>query len=162
MSFPCHMGLVARIRSAPRPMTWCGSLIVSTNSNPDVAEYPDTGKVGIITQAGDCSFIDGRMLSTTMRRRKRLALVISLLAFMCAAAVGIGYAAIPNGGVITGCYMKSGGALRVVDATVTNCKTGETRLDWNMQGVKGDQGIQGVKGDQGIQGIQGVKGDQGI
>src|SRR5918994_2113201 len=24
-------------------------------SNPDVAEYPDTGKVGIITQAGDCS-----------------------------------------------------------------------------------------------------------
>ena len=31
-------------------------LIVSTNADPDVAEYPDTGKVGIITQGGDWQF----------------------------------------------------------------------------------------------------------
>jgi uncharacterized cupin superfamily protein len=31
-------------------------LIVSTNANPDVAEYPDTGKVGIITQGSDWEF----------------------------------------------------------------------------------------------------------
>jgi uncharacterized cupin superfamily protein len=31
-------------------------LIVSTNADPDVAEYPDTGKIGIITQRGDWQF----------------------------------------------------------------------------------------------------------
>jgi hypothetical protein len=31
-------------------------LIVSTNADPDVAEYPDTGKIGIITQGGDWQF----------------------------------------------------------------------------------------------------------
>ena len=31
-------------------------LIVSTNADPDVAEYPETGKVGIITQGGDWQF----------------------------------------------------------------------------------------------------------
>lgn len=31
-------------------------LIVSSNANPDVAEYPDTDKIGILTNAGDWQF----------------------------------------------------------------------------------------------------------
>ena len=31
-------------------------LIVSSNADPDVAEYPDTGKVGISTERGDWRF----------------------------------------------------------------------------------------------------------
>ncbi len=31
-------------------------LIVSSNANPDVAEYPDTDKIGILTDAGDWQF----------------------------------------------------------------------------------------------------------
>ena len=31
-------------------------LIVSTNADPDVAEYPETGKIGITTEGGDWLF----------------------------------------------------------------------------------------------------------
>ena len=58
---------------------------------------------------------------------------------------------IPTGNVLTGCYTKSGGALRVIDATVTTCKASETRLDWNVQGPKGDT-MGDSKGRQGRQG----------
>jgi hypothetical protein len=75
---------------------------------------------------------------------------------------GVAYATIPDGGgVIHGCYAKSGGALRVIDNTVTNCKTGETALQWGVQGPQGPQGLQGPQGVQGQQGIQGVQGPQG-
>jgi hypothetical protein len=75
---------------------------------------------------------------------------------------GVAYATIPDGGgVIHGCYAKSGGALRVIDNTVTNCKTGETALQWGVQGPQGLQGPQGPQGPQGLQGIQGVQGQQG-
>ena len=51
------------------------------------------------------------------------------------------YATIPDsGGTIHGCYAKSGGSLRVIDAGVTNCKSTETSLDWNVQGQQGPQG----------------------
>ena len=47
-----------------------------------------------------------------------------------AALAGTAYATIPAGdGAIHGCYAKSGGTLRVVDAAVTSCKAGETALD---------------------------------
>ena len=58
-----------------------------------------------------------------MRLKKRRLLLVGALLAIGGAAVGIAYAAIPNGGAITGCYLKSGGSLRVVDATVTNCKS---------------------------------------
>jgi uncharacterized cupin superfamily protein len=31
-------------------------LIVSSNADPDVAEYPDTGKIGIVVEGGDWQF----------------------------------------------------------------------------------------------------------
>lgn len=57
----------------------------------------------------------------------------------------------------------SAGGVRIVDASAA-CKTNETAIDWNVQGLKGDKGdpgLQGPKGDQGDPGVQGPKGDQG-
>ena len=96
---------------------------------------------------------------------------VGIAAFAAVAALvagGVAYATIPDsGGVIHGCYARSGGALRVVDAGVTNCKSGETALDWNMQGQqgpvgpKGDSGAPGPAGPQGPVGAQGPAGPQG-
>src|SRR5207342_1942867 len=57
--------------------------------------------------------------------------------------------------------VKSGGSLRVIDATVTNCKAGETSIDWNHQGQPGVPGAQGPQGATGPKGDTGAKGDPG-
>src|ERR1043165_3918851 len=76
-------------------------------------------------------------------------------------AVGVAYATIPDGtGVIHGCYAKSGGSMRVIDASVTNCAKTETSLNWNVQGPQGAQGPQGPAGTQGPPGPQGSTGPQ--
>jgi hypothetical protein len=96
--------------------------------------------------------------------RKRLVLA----ALGVAAALvggGVALATIPgSGGVITGCYAKATGTLRVIDTSSAQCKAGESALTWNQagpQGPKGDAGPQGPKGDTGPQGPQGPKGDVG-
>ena len=123
-----------------------------------------------------------------MKKRfsKRAARLIGLVAGLLGLAGGVAFATIPGSdGVIHACYSKSGGALRVVDASVTGCKSGETSLDWNMRGPagpqgvagaagpagqpgpmgpagpKGDTGAAGAQGPQGLQGPQGPKGDPG-
>lgn len=77
----------------------------------------------------------------------------------------VAWAAIPDaGGVIHTCYSKSQGTWRPIDFASEKCKAGETQLDFNQQGIKGDigpQGLKGDKGDPGIQGLQGAKGDKG-
>jgi hypothetical protein len=80
-----------------------------------------------------------------------------LLAAVAAASLaGTAYATIPGGdGVIHGCYAKSGGTLRVIDASVTNCKSGETALNWSQQGQPGPQGEPGPPGPQGEPGAPG-------
>ncbi len=96
--------------------------------------------------------------SRTLRRGA----VVAAACAVVAAAAGVAYATIPDAqGVIHGCYTRSGGTLRVIDATVTNCKTTETSLDWNMQGVPGAQGPAGPQGPQGATGAQGPEGPQG-
>ncbi len=89
--------------------------------------------------------------------------LLALLAVAAALAVaGVAYATIPDGnGVIHGCYAKSGGSLRVIDASVTNCKSTETSLDWNVQGPAGPQGPQGPQGLQGDPGPTGPQGPAG-
>jgi hypothetical protein len=79
---------------------------------------------------------------------------------MAAAAVaGAAYATIPDGGgVIHGCYQKSGGSLRVIDASVTGCSSKETSLNWNVQGLQGPAGVQGQQGAQGPAGPPGPAG----
>jgi hypothetical protein len=92
----------------------------------------------------------------------RIAAAVIVAAGMLVAAAGIAYATIPDvNGVIHGCYAKSGGSLRVIDDTVTNCKSTETSLNWNVTGPQGPQGPAGPQGQQGPQGPQGPQGAQG-
>jgi hypothetical protein len=64
-------------------------------------------------------------------------IVLAAVALGLAAGVGVATGAIPDsGGVIHGCYTKSGGSLRVIDSTVTNCKSTETSLTWNQGGSR--------------------------
>jgi hypothetical protein len=102
-----------------------------------------------------------------MRRRELLAAVAGAVAAM-AVTGGVALATIPDsGGVIHSCYSKSGGAIRVIDAGVTQCAKSETALDWNLKGQKGDPGTPGAAGatgppgPPGPQGAQGTKGDTG-
>ena len=76
-------------------------------------------------------------------------------------------AAIPNSSskVITGCFLKTSGTLRVIDKQAGKaCKTTETELFWNQQGPKGDIGLTGPagpKGDAGSNGAAGAPGSPG-
>ena len=78
---------------------------------------------------------------------------------------GLAYATTPSN-VINGCMNDSTGILRVV-AAGSSCKSNETPLSWNQQGVQGEtgpigpQGPKGDKGDTGETGPQGLKGDKG-
>lgn len=94
-----------------------------------------------------------------MRIRKRWVATAAVITLLTAG--GIAYATIPNNGVIHGCYTRSGGTLRVIDATVTTCKSTETALDWNVQGAVGPQGPQGIQGPTGPTGPQGPAGVSG-
>ena len=69
--------------------------------------------------------------------------------------IGEAQAVIPDNGVYTGCYQKSGGTLRVIDAS-QQCKSSEIRITWNEVGPRGDQGPAGPQGPQGEQGPAGV------
>jgi hypothetical protein len=93
--------------------------------------------------------------------------MIAVTAATALAAVGVAsvaIGAIPGGdGKIHACYNKSdGGRFRVVDADDAQaCKSMETPLVWNQQGVKGDTGPQGPQGPPGPQGEMGPQGPQG-
>jgi hypothetical protein len=91
---------------------------------------------------------------------KRLVAILAVAAL--AAVGGIAYATIPGpDGVVHACYKKSGGALRVIDASVTNCSSGETALDWNQTGPPGADGAPGAQGPQGERGPAGADGAPG-
>ena len=87
--------------------------------------------------------------------------VIACVAVIGLIGGGIASATIPSNNVIDACYSKSGGALRVIDSSVTACKQGETSLAWNVQGVKGDQGPIGPEGPVGPAGPAGPPGADG-
>ncbi|MDQ4070477.1 MAG: collagen-like protein [Actinomycetota bacterium] len=60
-----------------------------------------------------------------------------------------------------GCYSKSGGAIRVIDASVTSCKQGETAIRWNKEGPAGPVGPPGPQGADGPAGAPGPEGPRG-
>ena len=98
-----------------------------------------------------------------MRRfiSKRTTIAIGVVTAL-ALAGGVAWAQIPDsGGVVHGCYMKSGGSLRVIDASVTNCKNTETSLNWSQAGPPGAQGPVGAQGPAGPMGPQGPAGPAG-
>jgi hypothetical protein len=89
---------------------------------------------------------------------KRLFLVAGVLLVI---GGGAAFATIPNAGVINACYAKSGGSLRVIDASVTNCKSGETALAWDEHGAVGPVGPPGPAGPAGQAGPAGPAGPKG-
>jgi hypothetical protein len=95
-----------------------------------------------------------------MVRKKRLGLGAAITVAALSVA-GIAYAQIPSGGVISGCYTRSGGPLRVVDPSTTKCRSGETSLQWNQQGAPGKDGTNGTNGTNGKDGAPGTNGKDG-
>ena len=94
--------------------------------------------------------------------RVRRPVVALLVATSLLASVGVAYATIPDSsGVIHACYTRSGGALYVIDDSVTTCSSKQTSLNWNVQGPTGPQGPQGPAGPTGPQGPAGPQGPQG-
>ena len=90
--------------------------------------------------------------------------VFGAAALLVLVAGGIGWAAIPNSqsAVISGCYEKNTGLLRVIDAQAgKTCTSWELPISWNQAGPKGDRGAQGIAGPQGAKGEKGDKGDRG-
>src|SRR3989344_3250138 len=63
-----------------------------------------------------------------------------------------------EGEIVTVCVSRTG-TMRFLESG--NCRTGEKKVSWNTQGVKGDQGEQGLPGEQGIHGLVGPMGDVG-
>lgn len=92
--------------------------------------------------------------------KKRLLATVAVVG-----AVGIvgsvAYATIQDtGGTIHGCASNGNGSLRVVGSAGA-CKSGETPLDWNQQGVAGPTGPVGATGATGPTGPTGPTGATG-
>jgi hypothetical protein len=78
-------------------------------------------------------------MSWIRRRRPSPAAAIALAALIVALG-GAAFAAIPDSnGTIHGCYQKTNGTLRVVDAS-SDCRSSELGLDWNQKGPPGPPG----------------------
>ena len=95
------------------------------------------------------------------RPRRRFVLKAGAIAAGVLAVGGVAFATIPSNGVISGCYTKSGGNLRVIDATTGSCSSKETSLSWNVQGAKGETGPTGPSGPTGATGAAGPAGISG-
>jgi hypothetical protein len=95
------------------------------------------------------------------KRATHLALIVTGLLLGVSA---IAYATVPSsGGVISGCYEKRTGLLRVIDTEAgKKCTTFETPISWNQKGEQGLQGIQGERGPAGERGPQGESGKLGL
>src|SRR5690349_17616196 len=87
--------------------------------------------------------------------------LLMIAAISLAVGGGATYALIPDGGVISACYNKASGALRIIDAATTACRGGEVALSWNQQGAAGPQGAIGLTGPAGPEGPAGPAGPEG-
>jgi len=77
----------------------------------------------------------GKVVRPVLRRRRWLA-VPAVVAVMVAAG-GVALAAIPGpGGVLSGCYSKKTGGLRLIDPSKgQKCAAGEGAVSWNQAGI---------------------------
>src|SRR5215467_790289 len=67
-------------------------------------------------------------------------------------------------GVISGCFSKSGGSLRIIDSALDTCTNSETLLTWNQPGppgLPGSQDPQNLAGPTGAAGPAGPGGSAG-
>src|ERR671934_1247794 len=104
----------------------------------------------------------GLLGSSVRSRAGRLLLVC---AGILAVAGGVAYATIPDSnGVISGCYSKTSGSLRVIDSSTQSCASTENPISWNHTGPTGPAGParpQGAKGHTGAPGPRGAEGGTG-
>lgn len=96
-----------------------------------------------------------------MKKIVRTAGVVGTSAALVAVIGAAAYATIPSNGVISTCYTKSGGALRVIDASTSSCGKSETSLSWNQVGPQGPAGATGPAGPAGATGASGADGAAG-
>lgn len=101
-----------------------------------------------------------------MRRiiRGHLSRTVLLALAVLALVGGVATATIPgSGGVISGCYEKSTGVLRVINTGIRSarCHKNEKPISWSAQGPTGPRGHQGSQGTSGIQGPPGTNGSDG-
>lgn len=88
-------------------------------------------------------------------RRHRWLAAGAAAALLVALCTAVTLGSIPDAnGLITGCYSKAGGGLRVIDTASQNCKDGETVLPWNQQGPPGPRGLPGEQGPAGVSGYE--------
>jgi hypothetical protein len=83
---------------------------------------------------------------------------------LTAAIAGTALASIPSGGVISACYDKQSGQMRIYDADgglPKACGAKEQSISWSQVGPAGPAGPQGLQGEQGPPGEQGEQGPQG-
>ncbi len=83
-----------------------------------------------------------------------------LAALPVAAALMAAPSAAPAADVLYACIGKTAGLMRLVEAGAS-CRSGETLVSWNVQGVPGPQGAQGPQGVQGPAGLNGAPGLDG-
>jgi hypothetical protein len=100
-----------------------------------------------------------RFRALGMGGRIVLAVTVGAGVFGIATAV---QASIPDvNGVIHACYLKSGGALNVIDNSTSTCTSKQTALNWNQQGIRGVTGLRGPTGPKGTTGTAGANGTNG-
>ena len=99
----------------------------------------------------------------TRRFTRRLLWPTTAAAVLVAAVGGVAYAAIPGaGGVISGCYVKPFGYVRVIDTDAgQRCNRFETPIAWNQSGPVGPAGPTGATGPTGPAGAPGTTGPAG-
>lgn len=84
---------------------------------------------------------------------------ILVATIVASALCGIAMATIPDStGVIHGCYTKPTSTIRIIDSTVSTCKSGETALNWSVTGPAGPMGPVGPAGPTGPAGASGPPG----
>jgi hypothetical protein len=89
------------------------------------------------------------------RYRRRWAAATIALALLFVVGSTVALASIPDSdGLISGCYAKVGGDLRVIDAASSSCKSNEIKLEWNQQGPQGESGLEGEQGPPGLSGYE--------
>lgn len=67
----------------------------------------------------------------------------------------------PSANVLTGCYQKVNGQLRIV-TSASQCRPSEIAISWNITGPQGPGGPQGPAGPQGPVGPEGPQGPDGV
>lgn len=150
MSFVVRSGGTEPLREFP-PAAW-PEWRVSPRPNGPLPEIPLT------------STTTNEVTDDVKRGKEMKRYTVGAAALAVLVAAGIGWSAIPSSdaAVISGCYEKRTGILRVIDVEAgKSCTQWETAISWNQKGLQGNQGAAGPQGERGVQGPQGSVGLQG-